>query len=519
MNQEQLNLFTSHNNTKLTEEQLQIINTDEDIKLNAVAGSGKTTTLLEYAKTRNPNSKILYIAFNKSVKIEAQRKFKKLKNVSVETAHSLAFKFVMTRSNYILKKTDYRVYELANILNIKSTDGEHVKYILTNHIYRYFSLFCNSSKQAIKEFNYLDYINDYKARNFVSNFYGYIQKKAEILFSKMTEGLLDITHDFYLKQFQLYKPTLKYDYILFDEGQDASEAMLDIFLKQKAIKVIVGDTHQQIYGWRFAINSLEKVNFPSYNLTTSFRFSQNIANLATAIINLKTYINQNTEIKIKGTEKKIETKTKAVLARTNLGLLKKAIEYATERRDIENIYFEGNFNSYTYASNGATIYDILNLLNGNHKYIKDPLIKRMKDSSRLEEYISNSEDRELKIMLDVVKKYGDELPSIIKSIKAKHINTDDKTKAEIIFSTVHKAKGMEYDAVQLVDDFISESFLETINKENIAMHDLAQINEEINLLYVAVTRTRKDLHIPSSLLPKDFTSTNTEDEKKKDFRS
>ena len=40
---------------KLTKEQEEIINSDKlSFKINAVAGSGKTTTLLEYAKKKFP---------------------------------------------------------------------------------------------------------------------------------------------------------------------------------------------------------------------------------------------------------------------------------------------------------------------------------------------------------------------------------------------------------------------------------------------------------------------------------
>jgi F-box protein 18 (helicase) len=60
---------------QLTAEQQNILNTNENIVINAVAGSGKTTTLIEYAKTRNNNSKILYLGFNRSVKLEAEQKF------------------------------------------------------------------------------------------------------------------------------------------------------------------------------------------------------------------------------------------------------------------------------------------------------------------------------------------------------------------------------------------------------------------------------------------------------------
>ncbi len=50
---------------ELTKEQLDIINSTGNIKINAVAGSGKTTTVIEYARTRPKTSKILYLAFNK----------------------------------------------------------------------------------------------------------------------------------------------------------------------------------------------------------------------------------------------------------------------------------------------------------------------------------------------------------------------------------------------------------------------------------------------------------------------
>ncbi len=61
---------------ELTGEQRAIIHSTGDIRINAVAGSGKTTTIIEYAKARPKSSRILYLAFNKSVKLEAIRKLR-----------------------------------------------------------------------------------------------------------------------------------------------------------------------------------------------------------------------------------------------------------------------------------------------------------------------------------------------------------------------------------------------------------------------------------------------------------
>ena len=278
----------------LTTEQLSIINSSGHIKINAVAGSGKTTTIIEYAKSRPANSRILYLAFNKSVKIDAARKFSEigLPNVRVETAHSLAYKNVIFKHHYKVRPHGYKTNELADLLGLKGNGDKLTEYIIANHINKLVSYFCNSNKEKVKEVDYLQIITDAKARSFVKTFYNYIQKQSRLLLSKMDKGEIDITHDFYLKKFQLSNPKLNFDFILFDEGQDASPAMLDIFLKQESTKVIVGDTHQQIYGWRFAVNSLEKADFKTFNLTKSFRFAQPIANLAVSVLDRKSIISK-----------------------------------------------------------------------------------------------------------------------------------------------------------------------------------------------------------------------------------
>lgn len=492
---------------KLTKEQNDIIYSSGNIKINAVAGSGKTTTIIEYAKARPRTSKILYLAFNKSVKNEAVKKFadEELYNVSVETAHSLAYRYIVFKNQYKVKSHGYKTNEIVELLNLHGNGEKHAEHILASHINKLVSCFCNSDKCKVRDIDYLSTISDSKAKNFVYSFLDYILFQSRLFLDKMNRGEIEITHDFYLKKFQLSNPKLNYDYILFDEAQDASPVMLDIFFKQNATKVIVGDTYQQIYGWRFAVNSLEKVDFKSYNLSTSFRFNQEIANLAMDVLKYKHHINDNNSIVITGKGDCKETKSKAVIARTNLGLLLKAIEYTIEKKRVKSIYFEGNINSYTYADDGASLYDVLNLYNEKHELIQDKLIKEMKSLYELEEYVEKTEDSQLSMMVEIVREYGNKIPKIIQIIKSKHIKDDDKKNAEIIFSTVHRCKGMEYDTIQLVNDFISEKKLEKFMENGIAdENNAAKLNEEINLLYVAVTRTKNSIYIPEDLVPNKF---------------
>ena len=494
------------NSKILTDEQLAIVNSSGDIRINAVAGAGKTTTLIEYAASRSPDSKILYLAFNRSVKLEAQRKFAKrrLHNVQVETAHSLAHRYIVRQNNYQLKSNGYKTHEIADLLNLPGSGDKLTEYIVANHISKFITYFCNSDKLKVQDLNYLDTITDAKAKSFARSFYKIIEGGTRLLLSKMDKGEIEIMHDFYLKKFQLSNPVLDYDYILFDEGQDASVAMLDVFLNQRAVKIIVGDTDQQIYGWRHAVNSLEKVDFKTFHLSTSFRFQQPIADLAVELLKWKSHLKEYTSVPITGKGNCSEEKSKATLARTNLGLLLNAIEFINDKPRTKHLYFEGNINSYTYAEEGASLYDVLHLYNNRHNLIRDKLIKSMRNLNELEDYIEKTEDIELGMMVGIVRKYKNEIPGILKRLKDLHTGDDDRDKAEMIFSTVHRAKGMEYDIVHLVNDFINEEELEKSMTEKEAGKDVAKLNEEINLLYVAVTRTKNILNIPDSLMPKNF---------------
>lgn len=491
---------------QLTQEQISILQSKGDIVINAVAGSGKTTTVIEYARLQPATSSILYLAFNKSVKLQALQRFAAagLQNVTVETAHSLAFKYIIPGSKYRVNVKGYKTNELVQVLNLNASAEKHGEYMVANHISKFASYFCNSNVQRIQELNYLDTVVDEAAKAFVASHYTSIELQTRLFLAKMDKAEIPVTHDFYLKKFQLLQPSLPYQYILFDEGQDASMAMLDVFFKQQATKVIVGDTHQQIYGWRYAVNSLEKAPFAHFSLNTSFRFDKSIATLAAEVLKWKKLVTQAPQVKIVGKGASKATKSLAVIARTNLGLLLKAIEYTTERREIKRIYFEGNLNSYTYANEGASLYDVLNLYNQKIHLIKDSFIQQNKSIEELEEYVEKTEDVQLGMMIEIVKEYGNEIPTILKAIKDKHIEGDDKEKAQIIFSTVHRCKGMEYDTVELVDDFVTQEKLEKWKDNGEIQGNEARLLEEINLLYVAITRTTHQLRIPESLVPKGF---------------
>ena len=492
---------------QLTSEQQAILDTNSDLRIDAVAGSGKTTTLIEYARTRPPNSRILYLAFNRTVREEARRKFTEagMTGVDVETAHSLAYRHTRHLRQGDVRSA-YKVHELAELLGVAGTGEGHLGFVLANHADRFAKYFCNSDAAKVQTLNYLDLITEKKVRDLVTGCYAQIEHLTRTFLALMDRGQTPMIHDFYLKKFQLSAPRLAYDYILFDEAQDASPAMLDVILRQPCIRLIVGDVHQQIYGWRHAVNSMQLVSFPVKRLSTSFRFPQAIADLAVRTLDRKHILAPLDPVIIRGTGRPRSVRSRATIARTNTGLLKKAIDHITQTKGRGTVYFEGNINSYTYADEGASLYDVLNLHNGQHDRIRDKLVSTMRTMDDLADYVEQTDDKQLGMLIDLVETYGNDLHERISTLKRMHVDDDERQTADMVFSTVHRCKGLEYDEVRLAEDFMTDDALSKQLADDGSPVQRSRLNEELNLLYVAVTRARSMVHIPEILMPPDLSA-------------
>jgi len=78
---------------KVSAEQMEIINNlkNYNVLVDAIAGSGKTTTILHIAK-KYKKCKILLLTYNSKLKIETKERCiaEKIKNVDVHTYHSFS---------------------------------------------------------------------------------------------------------------------------------------------------------------------------------------------------------------------------------------------------------------------------------------------------------------------------------------------------------------------------------------------------------------------------------------------
>ncbi len=480
---------------RLTKEQKDIINAKEkSFKINAVAGSGKTTTLLEYAK-KHKDLRILYLAYNKSLQTSILKKLAKenIKNMQVSTIHSLAYNKI---GAYRYKLTsDLKTQTMENIIREFETKihQHNLEFLSPSYLALLKDLvnfYCNSSLinldiNLLKQYKKSSDLG-VKILDLVNKHSSSLLAHLKYILSAMKNGKIEATHDFYLKMFFLSKRlscNLGYDLILVDEAQDISDVMIALVEAQSCHRIYVGDNFQQIYSFRYATNALDKINLPSYTLSKSFRFSNDYAKILEKKLNA---LYKGKKLKIYGTKEdtkvnKIDkSETYTIISRTGFGLVQELVHHIN--KDIK-IYFEGGYNSYSFMN--QTVYSIFNLKEKKYDKITVDEIKNFESIYELESFAKESKNQDYLNIIKFINKYGDNIFEINKKIKEKLV--EDKSLANIIFTTTHKAKGLEYNQVFMTKDFIEKK---EINNPDTKMSD-TKINEELNIYYVAATRARK----------------------------
>lgn len=101
------------------------------------------------------------------------------------------------------------------------------------------------------------------------------------------------------------------------------------------------------------------------------------------------------------------------------------------------------------------------------------------------------QDPDITFLAKLIKEHGSSFKNIIKQIEdACYVG---ESEAAVTLSTIHKSKGREWDNVVLEDDFII--FTNEVPLEEILVYDI----EELNLIYVGITRTKTNLLLASGV--------------------
>lgn len=468
-----------------TKEQQDIIDTFKTVrvlKVNACAGSGKSSSLKMLANENKVKS--LYICFNKSVAVEAQETFPD--HVECRTTHSLAY---AEHGRQLAHKLNRPKGTYKNVAGTPSEIAKFYKisdYVVNKNTTLTAAAIASYARTALKRFEvsteekftskilpYQDILTLKKAHPDlnVKDFGLMVLKYARKLWLDRINpaSVVLSTQDTYLKLWQLAKPVLDYDIIYLDESQDSSPTVLDIVSRQTQSKICyVGDTHQSIYQFRGAVNAMEMITAPSLTLSKSFRYGQKIADVANWII--------ESDIDVKGTETINSVLTDQMVAnkytmifRTNSALFQEAVELIAQGKSVCCAVETRVFIKKLESADA--------LYKGIMKGVKHEDITPY---SNWEEYLlAAKEEPELKRLARIVQKR--ETRMFVEALES----LTKKADADILLTTAHKSKGMEWENVIIANDFpIKPCRTDNTN------------TQELNLFYVACTRAIKQLQLP-----------------------
>lgn len=460
----------------------------ESFKVSAFAGASKTTTLRGVAEQLT-FKRILYLAFNKAIAEEARQLFPGW--VTCRTAHSLAYSYVVQSSQAYREKLSrggsFLPYQDIEAHSGKSSDWRpfgrsrfQVNIALSETLNQYF----NSVDALVGEHHIPEAVLLWsKARPadegamFRAQLIAYVTQLVQQMFDEQHPCAL--THDAYLKIFQLRHPKLPYDVILLDEAQDTNPVLQAILSRQTSQRILVGDRHQEIYAWRNAVNTLAEVNLTEYSLTHSFRFGDHVAGLANRLL---THLNEPRKVVGRGKDEPInkgfsQRHPYAVMCRTNAKVFEVA-DYCLAQ-------------GLSYTINGGLeqvtrlIASAYGLYTQDRKAPHSPELSLFRSWQEFNEVAEELNKSEWKTLIKFVETHRDKTLSKIQQL-GQHAQTSVQS-AHVFISTVHKAKGLGFDQVVLASDF--------------EWPDLKspQAREYLNVLYVAITRAQRVLVLPKSL--------------------
>jgi len=284
---------------------------------------------------------------------------------------------------------------------------------------------------------------------------------------------IPLGHDGYLKLWGLAKPSIQKDFILLDEAQDTSDLVLDVLSRQEAQIVYVGDEYQQIYEFRGAVSAMKKVSCPkTVSLTKSFRFGQQVADAATLVLAelgcRRRIIGNSTVLSKVGPHQ-----PNAVLCRSNIGVIDRLLGETEQGRTVHVL--------------GGTR-ALISLLLEVHKLkrgipSRHPDLFGYVDWNDVLESCESGDCGSLKVLVRLVTRFGEQ--RIIDRLKTTKQSEAD---AHVVVSTAHKAKGREWNRVEVASDF-DTPYLHS--KEDVEPEE-----SEMRLFYVAMTRSKTHLALP-----------------------
>lgn len=472
-----------------------LLNSTANLLVQAVAGSGKTTTIIEGMRRMqeaNPELKCYYVVFNKANAVEAEERLEGT-TVQVSTMHSLGFRS-MSRLKLRMDKDLYRLSKdleqglsqqekksllpfARRMLGLARAVGIGIDGMLPDDLPIWIALAGEHG---------LDVGEGCSVAQGCALARRLLQKSMEAAEHKS----IDFDDMLYLSCHQDFGGRFpKCDVLFVDEAQDMSPIQIEMIARiaAKGTRIVaVGDRGQAIYGWRGAQSNAmdeiaERFGCSELPLSVSWRCARSIVELAASFgmtIESAPTAPEGEVVKSKPGHQLPDGAT--VLSRTVAPLVSACYSLIKARRPARVLGREIGQGLITLIKGlkAANVNDMLGRLTA----WQDREVLRCGDR---EDKIAAVEDR-----CECVRVMCEGLPPDAYTIDRLCEEIDDMfqdrgaTAKTVTFSSIHKAKGMEWEQVHILDAHKLPSAW--------AKREWQRV-QEVNCAYVAVTRAKSSL--------------------------
>lgn len=463
---------------------------ESNLVIDALAGTGKTSTVLELAR-RNPEVNFLMVCFNKknAEELTARCLASGIYNLVAKTTHKIAY-------DWYVSSTGKRPVNFIDVAWIEENIAPRVEFDFGKvrntswNILNLLKAFCQEDFISLEDF--LKAFPDWSKLG-AATLLG-TQMFLDECLNLNTNSKKPMSLDGVIKLFQLCRVQLCEEaetVLIIEEYQDINGNQAGILACQDNFKIAIGDVNQNIYSWRGAGKFVEIVEQEAWFklfLTTSFRVNPTDAEFANTLLKI---INPANPI-FKGASRKKEIQTTAYLSRTNASAIVRAVELLEAGKefsltlDLKPLWEE--------------LWYLFNLNKGKTAGKKPPAsLSWIKSKRDLSEAIDNLSDiRRLNGLLNLLQTCPGGLYNMQKRLDQLAKDTEGRV-LPITLGTVHKAKGLEWDEVFLNEDILEALLPRHDEEAEDEIFNKEEKLEELRLLYVAVTRAKVRTNLPDGL--------------------
>jgi superfamily I DNA/RNA helicase len=454
-----------------------------------VAGSGKTFSLIESMKRIKGNS--VFVAFNKSIATELATKVPS--HVSALTLHSFGMRMISKALGYTRIDTKKLSKIMQNYPATSFLEGMTGKE--KSEVFR--------TRQQITDLvsiwksTLIDYKNDEEVVK-TASYYGINYEPANLGVARSIMDKSVSIRSYVDFDDMIYFPValgLKvdtFDNVFVDECQDLNRCQIELVLKMvkkpNGRIIAVGDPQQSIYGFRGAdIEAMPRIKevlkATELPLSVCYRCPSSHVKLAQEIVSHIESAPNAIEgiietISVEAFTQKIDKEIDPmVLCRTNAPLVSYALKLIREgkKAHIRGADIGAYLRGIVIGFNTRTIYEFNSKVDEWENAQLETLEKRWAAQSVKETVIDYA---------DVLREFAKQSANPYDIVSSIDRIFDDSTEGTV-FSSVHKAKGMQSPTVYI----IRPDQLPLIRKDQKEW----EIEQEMNLKYVALTRSKNKL--------------------------